>query len=132
MNLISKIVFFFLIFFSFCLSSEDINGQGAVLRILNKITTEKFLFTVPLSQKIKLENSNLTIFKCLKIERDGIFDQISLLKFEDNHNYKENDFLGWVFKSSKYLNIPISPTYDIQLEQCLLNDPLFIKIEELY
>ena len=44
--------------------SQEIECQGAVLRILNKTTNKKIFFTVPLSQTIELDNSTLVVHRC--------------------------------------------------------------------
>ena len=126
MNLFIK-VFFFVLFYSFSSDSKNIYGQGAVLRILNKITAEKFFYTVPLSQKLDLDNCEIFIYYCNKIEKDGVPDEIALIKHKTKTRNDDRDFLGWIFKSSKYLNMPTNTIYDIKLEECLLQDPLFLK-----
>ena len=45
---------------------------------------------------------------------------------------KEEVFLGWIFKSTQYLNSPNNPIYDIRLEECLIEDPIFLKITNLF
>ena len=43
---------------------------------------------------------------------------------------KDEVFLGWIFKSTQYLNSPNNPIYDIKLEECLIEDPIFLKNNE--
>ena len=50
-------------------------------------------------------------------------------KFKNNFN-KDKVFLGWIFKSTQYLNSPKNPIYDIRLEECLIDDPIFLKNKE--
>ena len=47
-----------------------------------------------------------------------------------NESNKEKVFLGWIFKSTQYLNSPVNPIYDIRLEECLIEDPIFLKNNE--
>ena len=58
--------------FDSLLSNEIIKGEGIVLRVLNKITTQKVYIVMPLSQKLELDNSEIIIYSCLRIENEGI------------------------------------------------------------
>ena len=66
-------------FFFFELNSKEIECQGAKVRIINKITTEKNFFIMPLSQTLELDNSKIIIQRCLKVEIDGKEDEIAIL-----------------------------------------------------
>ena len=110
------------------LIAQEVECQGAVLRVLNKTTNEKNYFTTPLSQTIELYNSSIVIHRCVKLENEGKNDEIALMthKLKNKFN-KEEVFLGWIFKSTQYLNSPNDPIYDIKLEECLIEDPIFLK-----
>ena len=123
---ILNIFLFIILTISNC-KANNISGQGAVLRILNKVTTEKFYYIMPLSRKLELSNADIIALKCFQIENEGNSDEIVLIKHIANDSKKSKDFLGWIFKSSKYLSSPINSIFDIQLEQCLLADPIFLK-----
>ena len=122
---------FSLFFLTFLILSnckaESIPGQGVVLRVLNKVTTEKSYYIMPLSQRLELSNADIVALKCYKTEKEGNLDEIVLIKHISNDSKKSKNFLGWIFKSSKYLSSPINSTFDIQLEKCLLRDPIFLK-----
>jgi len=125
-----KIVFsiFFLFFFiKFSLIASEVECQGAKLRIINKITAEKVFYDIPLSQTLELDNAKIIIFKCVKIEKEGGDDEIALISHKLDSKLDKKFFLGWIFKSSQYLNVPVNPSFDIKLEECLLNDPIFLK-----
>ena len=130
MSLLINLIALILINFS-SLIAQEIECQGAVLRVLNKTTNEKNYFTTPLSQTIELYNSNIIIHRCLKVENEGKNDEIALIthKLKNKFN-KEEVFLGWIFKSTQYLNSPINPIYDIKLEKCLIEDPIFLDNKE--
>ncbi len=119
-----SLIFFFL---KFPLLASDVECQGAKLRIINKITAEKVFYDIPLSQTLELDNAKIIIFRCVKIEKEGSDDEIALISHKLDSKVDKNHFLGWVFKSSQYLNVPVNPTFDIKLEGCLLNDPIFLK-----
>ena len=113
------------------LISQEVECQGAVLRVLNKTTNEKNYFTTPLSQTIELYNSSIVIHRCVKLENEGKNDEVALMthKLKNTLN-KDEVFLGWIFKSTQYLNSPNDPIYDIKLEECLIEDPIFLKNNE--
>ena len=113
------------------LIAQEVECQGAVLRVLNKTTNEKEYFTTPLSQTIELYNSSIVIHRCVKLENEGQNDEVALMthKLKNTLN-KDEVFLGWIFKSTQYLNSPNNPIYDIRLEECLIEDPIFLKNDE--
>ena len=113
------------------LFAKEVECQGAVLRVLNKTTNEKKYFTTPLSQTIELYNSSIVIHRCVKLENEGKNDEVALMTHKmKNKLNKEEVFLGWIFKSTQYLNSPNNPIYDIRLEECLIEDPIFLKNNE--
>ena len=128
MNLLKLNIFlFFIILIGFNINSKEIDYQGATLRILNKITTEKTNYIIPLSQTLELNNAKIIVYRCLKVENDNREDEIALVSHElESYNDTES-FLGWIFKSSQYLNTPINPIYDIKLQNCVEKDPIFLK-----
>ena len=69
---------YFLVNYSLILAQE-VECQGAVLRVLNKTTNEKNYFTTPLSQTIELYNSSIIIHRCVKLENEGKNDEIALM-----------------------------------------------------
>ena len=122
---------FYILLTLFCLKfpllASENECQGAKLRIINKITAEKVFYDVPLSQTLELDNAKIIIFRCMKIEENGADDEIALISHRLVSRQDKTDFLGWIFKSSQYLNAPVNPTFDIKLEECLVNDPIFLK-----
>ena len=111
--------------------AQEVECQGAVLRVLNKTTNEKNYFTTPLSQTIELYNSSIVIHRCVKLENEGKNDEIALMTHKLKNKFKKEEvFFGWIFKSTQYLNSPNNPIYDIKLEECLIEDPIFLKNNE--
>lgn len=126
MSLLISLISLILINYS-SLIAQEVECQGAVLRVLNKTTNEKNYYTTPLSQTIELYNSNIIIHRCVKVENEGKNDEIALLTHKMKNKFnKEEVFLGWIFKSTQYLNSPNNPIYDIRLEKCLIEDPIFL------
>ena len=127
MSFLVNLISLLLINFS-SLIAQEVECQGAILRILNKTTNEKNYFTTPLSQTIELFNSSIIIHRCVKVENEGKNDEIALVSHKLKNKFsKEEVFLGWIFKSTQYLNSPSNPVYDIKLEECLVEDPIFLK-----
>jgi hypothetical protein len=126
-----KYKYFFLFFlFSFyfeSVKSENIECQGAKLRIINKITTQKNTYIIPLSQTLELDNAKLKVFRCVKSEMNGVQDEIAILSHQSTIKKNDSEFLGWIFKSSQYINSPVNANFDIKLIECLVNDPIFLK-----
>ena len=130
MRFLIYLIAYFLVNYSL-LFAKEVECQGAVLRVLNKTTNEKKYFTTPLSQTIELYNSSIVIHRCVKLENEGKNDEVALMthKLKNTLN-KDEVFLGWIFKSTQYLNSPNNPIYDIKLEECLIEDPIFLKNNE--
>ena len=126
LNYFSSILFL-LFFLKFPIIASETECQGAKLRIINKITAEKVFYDIPLSQTLELDNAKIIIFRCMKIEKEGGDDDIALISHKLDSKLEKRKFLGWIFKSSQYLNVPVNPTFDIKLEECLVNDPIFLK-----
>jgi len=130
MRFLIYLIAYFLVNYSL-LFAKEVECQGAVLRVLNKTTNEKKYFTTPLSQTIELYNSSIVIHRCVKLENEGKNDEVALMTHKmKNKLNKEEVFLGWIFKSTQYLNSPNNPIYDIRLEECLIEDPIFLKNNE--
>ena len=123
----------FFIFFGYSFSNENITGQGIVLRVLNKITTEKIFFIMPLSQKLELDNAEILAKTCLIVENDGIPDQIALIQHKRKNKKESQNFLGWIFKSSQYINSPVNANYDIKevVQNEQLNGASIIKMQKM-
>ena len=120
-------LFFLFSFYFESVRSENIECQGAKLRIINKITTQKNTYIIPLSQTLELDNAKLRVFRCVKIEMNDVQDEIAILSHQSTIKKNEDDFLGWIFKSSQYINSPVNANYDIKLIECLVDDPIFLK-----
>ena len=120
----SFLTFFFL---KFSLLASENECQGVKLRIINKITAEKVFYDIPLSQTLELDNAKIIILRCMKVEKEGSDDEIALISHKLDSKLDKENFLGWIFKSSQYLNVPVNPIFDIKLEKCLVNDPIFLK-----
>ena len=111
--------------------SEDINNQGAIVKILNKKTTKSYQLKTPLGQEIELGKKELTIYQCISLDRKKGNDQIALIKFFSSKKNDDENFIGWIFQSSPSLVSLNDKVYDIKLEKCIYEDPLFHELIEI-
>ena len=127
----SVILVLSIFFVSYPILSEDINNQGAIIKILNKKTTKSYQLKTPLGQAIKLGKKELIIYQCISLDREKGNDQIALIKFHSSTKDEDGNFIGWVFKSSPSLVSLNDKVYDIKLKKCLYDDPLFHELIEI-
>ena len=125
------IINFFIFFICNQTLGEDINNQGAIVKILNKKTTKSYQLKTPLGQEIKLGKKELTIYQCISLDRNKGNDQIALVKFFSSKKNENENFIGWIFKSSPSLVSLKDKVYDIKLEKCISQDPLFHELIEI-
>lgn len=126
---------FFLTFLAFLFNAEVFGQnqeyQGAKIRILNKDTTEKFFYSLPLSQTLEINNSTIIVYRCVRLNTKERQDDIALISHRSFYENKlKNNFFGWIFKSSHYMNSPHNSSLDIRLNSCLEKDPIFLKKSE--
>ena len=126
---------FFIIILAVLLNFEvfgqNLECQGARIRILNKDTTEKSFYDLPLSQTLEINNSTIIVHRCVKLSTKERQDDIALISHKSfNENKLKNNFFGWIFKSSHYMNSPHNSSLDIRLHSCLEKDPIFLKKSE--
>lgn len=128
----NKKISLLILIISFIYSSSSISEtqeyQGVKLRVLNKDTTEKSFYTIPLSQTLEINNTVILVHRCLLIIDKGKQEEVALISHEfKNISRETNKFFGWIFKSSHYINSPHNPSLDIRLHSCLEKDPIFLK-----
>ena len=127
----SFILIFFVFLFNFETLGQALEYQGAKIRILNKDTNEKFFYNLPLSQTLEINNSIIIVYRCVKLNTKERQDDIALISHKSLYENKlKNNFFGWIFKSSHYINSPHNSSLDIRLHSCLEKDPIFLKKSE--
>ena len=127
----SFVLVFFIFLFNFEVVGQTLEYQGAKIRILNKDTTEKFFYNLPLSQTLEINNSVIVVYRCVRLNTKERQDDIALMSHKSFYENKlKNNFFGWIFKSSHYMNSPHNSSLDIRLHSCLENDPIFLKKSE--
>ena len=127
----SLIFIIFSLLFNTHVLSDTLEFQGAKIRILNKDTTEKFFYILPLSQTLEINNTTIVVHRCVKLNTKERQDDIALISHRSLYkNKQKNNFFGWIFKSSHYMNSPHNSSLDIRLHSCLEEDPIFLKKTE--
>ena len=127
----SFVLVFFVFLFNFEVVGQTLEYQGAKIRILNKDTTEKFFYNLPLSQTLEINNSVIVVYRCVRLNTKERQDDIALMSHKSFYENKlKNNFFGWIFKSSHYMNSPHNSSLDIRLHSCLEKDPIFLKKSE--
>ena len=127
----SFVLVFFIFLFNFEVVGQTLEYQGAKIRILNKDTTEKFFYNLPLSQTLEINNSVIVVYRCVRLNTKERQDDIALMSHKSFYENKlKNNFFGWIFKSSHYMNSPHNSSLDIRLHSCLEKDPIFLKKSE--
>ena len=127
----SFVLVFFVFLFNFEVVGQTLEYQGAKIRILNKDTTEKFFYNLPLSQTLEINNSVIVVYRCVRLNTKERQDDIALISHKSFYENKlKNNFFGWIFKSSHYMNSPHNSSLDIRLHSCLEKDPIFLKKSE--
>lgn len=129
--IISLIFIIFSLLFNTDVLSDTLEFQRAKIRILNKDTTEKFFYILPLSQTLEINNTTIIVHRCVKLNTKERQDDIALISHKSLYKNKlKNNFFGWIFKSSHYMNSPHNASLDIRLHSCLEEDPIFLKKTE--
>ena len=109
---------------------EGQKKEGAHFQVLNKSTTKNYSLKLPLGQFFKFSKKELAVYQCIHQDRKKGNDEIALIRFIYESN-NENNFLGWLFKSSPSLVTIEDEIYDIKLLGCLTKDPLFPEFREI-
>lgn len=127
----SFVLILFVFLFNFETLGQALEYQGAKIRILNKDTNEKFFYNLPLSQTLEINSSIIIVHRCVKLNTKERQDDIALMSHKSLYENKlKNNFFGWIFKSSHYINSPHNSSLDIRLHSCLEKDPIFLKKSE--
>ncbi len=61
------------------LFAQTLEYQGAKIRILNKDTTEKSFYDLPLSQTLEINNCTIIVHRCVKLSTKERQDDIALI-----------------------------------------------------
>ena len=126
-----KLIFFFIILFKFIFAFEYKKNEGAHLRVLNKLTTKNYELISPLGQSIEFDDLELTVYQCLSLEKEKSNDAHALLKIKSKDKNRDYSFLGWLIKSSPSLVNIEDPVFNITLNNCIEDDPLFHNLIEI-
>ena len=86
--IISLIFIIFSLLFNTDVLSDTLEFQGAKIRILNKDTTEKFFYILPLSQTLEINNTTIIVHRCVKLNTKERQDDIALISHKSLYKNK--------------------------------------------
>ena len=121
-----KIIFFFLIIFSFLksnylLADNKLFGKFVEIKILDKLSSKNFTLNLKIGEEKKFNNLIIKALKCKNSEFDDNTEIIAYLQVKDV-TFKDKDkvfvFNDWTFASSPSLKPFDHPIYDIWLVRC--------------
>ena len=78
-----------------------------------------------------MDDIELTVYQCLSLEKEKSNDAHALLKIKSKDKNRDYNFLGWLIKSSPSLINIEDPVFNIILENCIIDDPLFYSLIEI-
>ena len=117
------ILFIFYFFYTSILYAEPIEGYGAKLQILDKITSQ--IETVELNTHSDFNHSTLTIefYTCYKRPPEEIPEDFVLISVLDEikDNKFEQVFKGWMISSSPSVTPFEHPIYDLWIKDCKID-----------
>lgn len=122
---LKKILFYliFLIFFLKPLSAEPTNGNFVYLQVLDKITSRLENINIAVGDTIDYGTLEIKIYSCLKRPPEEIPEDFVLLKIYDKIDLENKKlyYQGWMISSSPSVTPFEHPTYDIWVNDCLIN-----------
>lgn len=94
-----------------------VDGDGVVLRGLDKMSSKVAEFTVAVGQTVAFERLEITVDACLYNDGDLGGEAVALLEIRDIRE-AEPRFQGWMFGSSPALSALDHPRYDVWVINC--------------
>ena len=121
---VSLIAFFFLIFSSINLLSEEkiYEGNYVELKVLDKVSSKNHNINIKIGEVKVFKNISIKPLKCKNSEFDDNPEIIAYLQVKDLKNVGNDEvfvFNGWTFSSSPSINTFDHPVYDLWLTKCI-------------
>jgi len=116
-------IFFLLFFFSSISLAKPIEGQLAIIQILDKITAKVNTIEIKVNETYVFESLVIKLYACFKNPPEEIPEQYILLKILDQIDIKKNKLIykGWMIKSSPATTPLEHPIYDLWLSDCKMD-----------
>ena len=120
---VSLIAFFFLIFFSIDLLSEEkiYEGNYVELKVLDKVSSKNHKINIKIGEEKIFKNISIKPLKCKNSEFDDNPEIIAYLQVKDLKNVGNDEvfvFNGWTFSSDPSIASFDHAIYDLQLLNC--------------
>ncbi len=120
-NFFQLIIIFFLIFSFNDVYGNNLEGNHADIKVLDKISSKNILIKLKNGEEIKHKDLLIKSIKCKNSEFDDNPEVTAYLQVRDLTNKNKDDvfvFNGWMFSSSPSITPFDHPVYDIWLISC--------------
>lgn len=99
----------------------DLEGSGAVLQGLDKVTARISPIHTPIGETVRFGTLEITVRRCLKRPPEEPPESAALMDIREVRPGEEPviRFSGWMFASSPALNALEHPVYDVWVKDCL-------------
>lgn len=99
----------------------DLQGSGALLQGLDKVTARISPIHAPVGQVVRFGTLEITVQRCLKRPPEEPPESAALLDIREVRPGEAPValFQGWMFASSPSLNALEHPVYDVWVKDCL-------------
>ena len=117
---------------SFPVAADDLIGDAAVLRTLDKVTARTQDLVISIDDTVTYGTLEITVRKCIKRSPEETPETATFLEISDKQQDEEprSLFLGWMFASSPALNALEHPVYDVWVIDCKMSSPEQLKGSE--
>lgn len=101
--------------------AADLEGSGAVLQGLDKVTARISPIHTPINETVRFGTLEITVRRCLKRPPEEPPESAALMDIREVRPGEEPvvHFSGWMFASSPALNALEHPVYDVWVKDCL-------------
>ena len=101
--------------------AADLEGSGAVLQGLDKVTARISPIHTPINETVRFGTLEITVRRCLKRPPEEPPESAALMDIREVRPGEEPvvRFSGWMFASSPALNALEHPVYDVWVKDCL-------------
>jgi hypothetical protein len=101
--------------------AADLEGGGALLQGLDKVTARISPIEAPIGQPVRFGTLDITVHRCLKRPPEETPESAALLEIREVRPGEPPVaiFRGWMFASSPALNALEHPVYDVWVKDCL-------------
>jgi hypothetical protein len=105
--------------------ADNLVGDAAVLRTLDKVTARTLDLTIAIDETVKYGTLDITVRKCVKHPPEETPETATFLEIDENQvdEEKRSLFMGWMFASSPALNALEHPVYDVWVIDCKISSP---------